>query len=114
MQSIPGGNSMSDPLAPAIAFGLQDSEVRAQRWLWHGLLASGKMTLLTSLWKSGKTTLLTHLLGRRRQGGELLGLAVAPGVSLIVSEEPRDLWPARFQRHGLAQEVAVLSRPFTG
>ena len=105
---------MSDPHAPLISFGLDDPEVLPQRWLWHGLLASGKLTLLTSLWKSGKTTLLAHLLGRRRQGGELLGLAVAPGVSLIVSEEPRDLWPARFRRHGLGQEVAVLSRPFTG
>jgi hypothetical protein len=99
---------------PVISFGLDDGDLPQTRWLWHGMLAAGKLTLLTSLWKSGKTTLLTHLLGRRRHGGDFLGLAVAPGVSLIVSEEPRDLWPQRFRRHRLGQEVAVLSRPFTG
>ena len=31
-------------------------------WLWHGLVARGKVTLLTSVWKAGKTTLLTGLL----------------------------------------------------
>jgi AAA domain len=31
-------------------------------WLWHGYLAAGNVTLLTSQWKSGKTTLLAVLL----------------------------------------------------
>jgi hypothetical protein len=90
------------------------SECAPPAWMWHGLLAPGKLTLLTSLWKSGKTTLLAHLLARRRAGGEFLGLAVAPGVSLVVSEEPRDLWPQRCRRHQLGAEVGVLTRPFTG
>jgi hypothetical protein len=72
------------------------------------------VTLFTSLWKSGKTTLLAHLLGRRRWGQEFLGQAVRSGGSLVVSEEPRDLWPERFRRHGLGQEVGVLTRPFAG
>jgi hypothetical protein len=38
-------------------------------WLWHGYLAGGELTLLTSLWKSGKTTLLSVLLSRMRDGG---------------------------------------------
>ncbi|MBI3410100.1 MAG: AAA family ATPase [Planctomycetes bacterium] len=88
-------------------------------WLWHGLLAPGKLTLFTSLWKSGKTTLLAHLLAQRRpqlgdSGGEFLNLAVKPGVSLIVSEEPSDLWPMRRRRHQLGEEVGVLTRPFQG
>jgi AAA domain-containing protein len=33
-------------------------------------------------------------------------------VSLIVSEEPRDLWPERKRRHRLGAEVGVLTRPF--
>src|SRR5262245_4478049 len=65
-----------------IFFGL-DGDVPPTRWLWHGLLAPGKLTLLTSLWKSGKTTLLAHLLARRRCGGDFLGLPVTPGVSLV-------------------------------
>lgn len=105
---------MAEIRSPVISFGLDDGEVPQTRWLWQGMLAAGKLTLLTSLWKSGKTTLLTHLLGRRRHGGDFLGLPVAGGVSLIVSEEPRDLWPQRFHRHRLGQEVAVVSRPFTG
>ncbi len=105
---------MSELRAPLISFGLDDRDVAQPRWLWHGILAPGKITLLTSLWKSGKTTLLAHLLARRCHGGDFLGLAVAPGTSLIVSEEPRDLWPQRFHRHRLGKEVGVVSRPFTG
>ena len=47
------------------------------RWLWHGYLARGSITLLTSQWKSGKTTLLSILLGRLKTGGDLAGLRVA-------------------------------------
>jgi hypothetical protein len=83
-------------------------------WLWHGLLAPGKLTLLTSLWKSGKTTLLAHLLARRQRGGDFLDLAVAPGMSVVVSEEPRDLWGERAHRFQMGKEIGVLTRPFMG
>jgi hypothetical protein len=102
---------MSSP-APFISFDPADDGSDQTHWLWHGLVAAGKVTLFTSLWKSGKTTLLAHFLARRRAGGEFLGLAVAPGGSLVVSEEPRDLWPQRRRRLGLGAEVGVLTRPF--
>jgi hypothetical protein len=105
---------MSDSFQSEIVFGLDVDNPTPTRWLWHGLLAPGKLTLLTSLWKSGKTTLLAHLLAHRRLGGDFLGQAVTPGVSLVVSEEPPDLWPARCRRHQLGQELGVLTRPFTG
>ena len=41
----------------------------AQRWLWHGYLARGAVTLLTSQWKTGKTTLLSVLLNKLGDGG---------------------------------------------
>ena len=44
----------------------------ALEWLWHGFVAPGNLTLLTSLWKSGKTTLLALLLSRRKYGGCVL------------------------------------------
>src|SRR5437764_1351693 len=52
-------------------------------WLWHGYLASGNLTLLTSQWKSGKTSLVAVLLARMAQGGELAGHAVKPGRAVI-------------------------------
>ena len=57
-------------------------------WLWHGFVAGGNLTLLTSQWKAGKTTLLSLLLSRRKNGGQLAGLAIKPGKSVVVSEEP--------------------------
>ena len=45
-------------------------------------------TLLTGHGKlTGKTTLLSILLSRRARGGQLAGLAVNPGKTIIVSEE---------------------------
>ena len=96
------------------AFGSPKNAVTQPDWLWHGLVAAGKLTLFTSLWKSGKTTLLANFLARRRAGGEFLGLAVAPGGSLVVSEEPPDLWPWRRRELGLGPELGVLTRPFSG
>jgi hypothetical protein len=81
-------------------------------WLWHGFLAPGNITLLTSLWKAGKTTLLSLLLSRRKEGGVLAGLAVKPGKSLVVSEEPPSLWTARARRYDFGGRVCFLHQPF--
>src|SRR5260370_674849 len=59
----------------------------AVAWLWHGYLAAGNVTLLTSQWKSGKTTLVAVLLARLARGGTLAGLTVAPGKAVMISEE---------------------------
>lgn len=101
-------------LATFISFDPAADDLAQTHWLWHGLVAAGKVTLFTSLWKSGKTTLLAHFLARRQAGGEFLGLAVAPGGSLVVSEEPRDLWPTRCRRLGMGAGLSVLTRPFGG
>jgi hypothetical protein len=101
-------------LAQLISYDSAEEDTARTPWLWDGLVAAGKVTLFTSLWKSGKTTLLAHFLARRRTGGEFLGLPVAPGLSLVVSEEPRDLWPERRRRLGLGTELGVLTRPFVG
>src|SRR5438552_16781898 len=78
----------------------------ATSWLWDGYLARGCVTLLTSQWKSGKTTLLALLLARREAGGELAGLAVAPGRTAVVSEEAALLWEERRQRLGFGPSAA--------
>src|SRR5205823_2919656 len=83
-------------------------------WLWDGFLAAGNLTLLTSLWKSGKTTLVSLLLNRRIQGGELLGRAVRPGATVVVSEEPLSLWAMRARRLDVGPRVCFFCRPFDG
>src|SRR5262245_49468462 len=64
-------------------------------WLWHGYVAHGNVTLLTSQWKSGKTTLVSVLLVRRRAGGTLAGQRVARGKTVVVSEEGPVHWNTR-------------------
>jgi RecA-family ATPase len=81
-------------------------------WLWHGYLARGDLTLLTSQWKAGKTTLLTGLLHQFAAGGELLGQAVTPAKIIVVSEESRQHWTARKQEIPLGGHVRLLARPF--
>jgi len=61
------------------------------------------VTALISPPKAGKTTLLSHVLARFNQGGQLAGLAVAPGRALVVSEEAASDWGARCRRLALGQ-----------
>lgn len=82
-------------------------------WLWHGYLAPGYTTMLTSRWKTGKTTLLSLLLSRMGAGGELCGATVRPGRAYIVSEEDAQLWRRRDERVGFGDHVSWLCRPFT-
>jgi len=81
-------------------------------WLWHGFVAPGNLTLLTSQWKAGKTTLLSLLLSRRKGGGQLAGLAIKPGKSVVVSEEPLSLWADRARCLDFGGQVCFISRPF--
>jgi hypothetical protein len=70
------------------------------------------VTRLTSQWKSGKTTLLSILLNVHVAGGELGGLAVKPGRTVILCEESLDLWAPRIDKHRFGDTVCFLSRSF--
>lgn len=83
-------------------------------WLWHGLLAAGNITLLTSMWKAGKTTLLALLLSRRKNGGALAGLDVKPGKTLVVTEETPELWAERARALDFGGQAYFIPRPFRG
>src|SRR5262249_13030982 len=72
----------------------------------------GKITLLTSQWKSGKTTLLSILLARMAQGGQLAGLPVAAGRAAVLSEEGQDDWAKRCRKLGIGDHVSFFCRPF--
>src|SRR5437899_518890 len=82
----------------------------ATDWLWHGYLAAGQLTLLTSLWKSGKTTLLAVLLARMRDGGQLLGMPVRCAKALVLSEEGATLWQMRRDRLAFGENAKVICR----
>ncbi len=80
-------------------------------WLWHGYLAPGNITLLTSQWKSGKTTLLSVLLARRAAGGGFGGRPLKPGRTAVVSEESREVWEQRRRTLNFGDAVAFFCRP---
>jgi hypothetical protein len=107
---------MSEVTLPAEVWDQQIAPLNAAPtdWLWHGFLAAGCTTLLTSQWKAGKTTLLSMLLSRRKQGGALAGLAVKPGKSVIVSEESLSMWAQRVSKYDFGGQVCFLCRPFLG
>lgn len=81
-------------------------------FIWHGWIARGNVTLLTSMWKAGKTTLVSLLLSRRKQGGPLAGLAVKPGKTIIITEEHASLWADRARRYDFGGNVCFMPRPF--
>ena len=83
-------------------------------WLWHGYLAPGNMTLLTSQWKSGKTTLTSVLLARLKAGGQLAGLPVAGGRAVVVSEESAEDWRLRSTKLDFGDHIGWFCRPFHG
>jgi AAA domain len=60
-----------DPLSVLWLDDLRKGAGVQTRWLWHGYVAAGNVTLLTSQWKAGKTTLVSALLHQTKTGGEL-------------------------------------------
>jgi hypothetical protein len=64
-------------------------------WIWEGVIALHTITLLSAPEKTGKTTLLGLLLDRRRAGGSLMGRPVAPGSTIVCTEESPHLWHLR-------------------
>jgi hypothetical protein len=83
-------------------------------WLWHGFLAPGKTTLLTSQWKSGKTTLAAILLARLKEGGQVAGLDLRPGKAVIISEESSQDWYQRSRKLAFGDHLCWFIRPFRG
>ncbi len=81
-------------------------------WLWHGYVARGNLTLLTSLWKAGKTTLLAGLLQRLGTGGTFLGRGCEPAEALVVSEESPELWAERMRTIPIGPHARLMARPF--
>jgi hypothetical protein len=93
---------------------LQSAGQPDKRWLWHGYLAPGEVTLLTSQWKSGKSTLISALIARLKSGGQLGGRSLAAGRAVIISEESTTKWSERSQVTPFNDHVSWFCRPFDG
>src|SRR5262245_48291422 len=93
---------------------LRQAERTEVSWLWHGYLAPGNVTLLTSQWKSGKTTLVSVLLSRLKTGGTLGGLPLQAGKAAVVSEEDAGMWLQRSRQLDFGRHVCWFCRPFRG
>jgi len=109
----------SPPSTPVVPDPLWVDDLRRAaagplHWLWHGYLAGGAVTLLTSQWKAGKTTLVAVLLARMGAGGELAGSAIAAGRAAVVSEEGPGMWERRAQKLNFGPHVCWFCRPFRG
>jgi hypothetical protein len=93
---------------------LQAAGQASRSWLWHGYLAAGEVTLLTSQWETGKSTLISVLLARLKTGGTLAGLPLRPGKAVVVSEESPLTWYERSQVLAFDNHVRWFCRPFRG
>src|SRR5262245_9736328 len=89
-------------------------ETPTTEWLWHGYIARGNLTLLTSLWKAGKTTLVTGLLQHLANGQTFLGRACSASRTLVISEESRQHWRERLRTMPVESGSRLLPRPFLG
>ncbi len=83
-------------------------------WLWHGYLARGNITLLTSQWKSGKTTLLAGLIRALGAGTPFLGRPCAASAATVVSEESVSHWAGRTRAIPAGPRAHLIARPFPG
>jgi hypothetical protein len=116
----PPGASAAGDKAPGEDRGfkwMSELRVREQndKWLWHGYVSRGGVTMLSALWKAGKSTLLSHLLrafdGRSEQ---FLGLPITASRVLYVSEEHEELWAERRDDLNIGDHVGMVCRPFRG
>jgi hypothetical protein len=117
---------------------------RSNLTLLTGLWKSGKTTLLSMLLANRKPIVLPPSSEQSQQAGSdattpaaslspilplslslahpspltphpsLAALSVAPGKTIIVTEEPRSLWARRAQRYDFGGQVYFFSRPFRG
>lgn len=81
-------------------------------WVWHGYLARGNITLLTSRWKTGKTTLLAGLLRSLGPGQPFLARPSRPAAAVVVSEEAEAHWADRRRAIPVGPNARFICRPF--
>jgi len=81
-------------------------------WVWEGILARRRITLLSAQAKAGKSTLLSLLLREMGRGGHLLGCKVGQGTAVVVTEETADDWIIRREHLGITDHAEAICIPF--
>src|ERR1019366_8578741 len=81
-------------------------------WVWEGVVARGRITLLSAQAKAGKTTLLSLLIREMGNGGSLLGCKVDRGNVVTVTEESQTDWSIRRDNLGLGDHAEFICIPF--
>ena len=82
------------------------------KWLWHGYIARGNVTLFTSPEKQGKTSLVNGLLQVMAEGGRFLDRPVVAAKVLVVTEEPEHTCEDRLRRMPLGRHCRFQTRPW--
>jgi len=83
-------------------------------YLWEGVIAKGRITILAAFAKAGKTTLISHLLKQMNEGGELADRLVSPTKVLILTEESQSDWVERKKELSLGDNVSLQCYPVLG
>lgn len=83
-------------------------------YLWDGIIAKGRITILAAFAKAGKTTLISHLLKQMNDGGELADRLVSPAKVLILTEESQSDWLERKKELNLGDNVFLQCYPVLG
>lgn len=83
-------------------------------YLWEGVIAKGRISILAAFAKAGKTTLISHLLKQMSDGGELADRLVSPTKVLILTEESQSDWLERKKELGLGDNIYIQCYPVLG
>lgn len=83
-------------------------------YLWEGIIAKGRITILAAFAKAGKTTLISHLLKQMNEGGDLADRLVSPTKVLILTEESQSDWLERKKELNLGNNVRLQCYPVLG
>jgi hypothetical protein len=82
-----------------------------ERFLWHGVVAVGSVTLFAALPKAGKSTLLWAWLGAISRGEPWMGEPAPATRALVVTEENRYRIAEKVRRFGIdADHVLIVTR----
>lgn len=111
--AIDGNRNAGYQFKPLNLLELKQEEFEVD-YLWEGVIAKGRISILAAFAKAGKTTLISHLLKQMSDGGELADRLVSPTKVLILTEESQSDWLERKKELGLGDNIYIQCYPVLG